>query len=121
MSGWDEVGTDGAYSPRIGEIQHSPVDIGQYGPLFKSMPMADQGGKNHQDQAIDILIGNNYYSDLVTAERMQVTKGLYIIGSKLGWLVSGRINDPTFWDKKPSVVMMTSVAHMSTPQLPYME
>ena len=52
---------------------------------------------------MELLIGNDYYCDLVSAERQKVGPGLYLLGSHLGWILSGRI--PTE-EKKTSEVSM---------------
>lgn len=107
--------------PTIGKLHQPPLDVDRLRQLDKSMPLADQN-ETVNGQAIDILVGNNYYSDLVMAERIQVAKGLYLIGSKLGWLVSGRLNDRTIWENKPAMMVMTAMAVMTpTGTEPYVE
>ena len=52
---------------------------------------------------MELLIGNDYYSDLILPERKKVIPGLYLLGSHLGWILSGRL--PTE-EKKASEVSM---------------
>ena len=49
----------------------------------------------HYDQAvknviIDLLIGNDYYADIVSMRRITLKDGLYLLVSKLGWIFSCR-------------------------------
>ena len=52
---------------------------------------------------MELLIGNDYYCDLVSSEREKAGPGLYLLGSHLGWILSGRM--PTD-EKKTSEVSM---------------
>ena len=40
-----------------------------------------------------MLIGNDYYLDLVLSQRIEVAPGLYMLSSKLGWIPSGRTKE----------------------------
>jgi len=46
---------------------------------------------NHSN--VDVLIGSDYYWDLVLGEIKQQDNGLVAISSKFGWLISGSIRD----------------------------
>ena len=39
---------------------------------------------------IDLFIGNDYYADIVSMKSTTLKDGLYLLGSKLGWILSGR-------------------------------
>lgn len=39
---------------------------------------------------IDLLIGTDYYGHLVTGQKGELSPELFVIGSKLGWLLTGR-------------------------------
>lgn len=39
--------------------------------------------------SVELLIGNDYYSDLVLLERKKVRFGLYLFGFYLGWIFFG--------------------------------
>ena len=53
--------------------------------------MADSFPTETQNVSVDVLIGNDYYWDLVESSKIQVSPGLYLIDSKFGWLLSGRM------------------------------
>ena len=40
---------------------------------------------------LDILIGSDYYDDIVKTDTIRIDSGLYLISSILGWMFSGRI------------------------------
>ena len=41
---------------------------------------------------IDVLIGNDYYEDIIKSERIQLEDGLYMVNSTLGWIFSRRLS-----------------------------
>lgn len=41
---------------------------------------------------IDLPIGNNCYADIVSMKRITFKDGLYLLSSKFGWILSGRIH-----------------------------
>ena len=47
---------------------------------------------NH-DSNVDVLIGSDFYWDLVLGEVKRQDNGLVAISSKFGWLISGPIRD----------------------------
>ena len=42
---------------------------------------------------IDMLIGNDYYFDLLEPRKLDLGGGLFLFNSKLGWIVGGQIED----------------------------
>ena len=38
----------------------------------------------------DLLIGNDYYADIVSMKSITLKVGFYLLGSKLGWILSGQ-------------------------------
>ena len=54
--------------------------------------MADDNLPNHASAFnIDILIGNDYYDDIIKSENIEVEQRLYLVNSTLGWIFSGRV------------------------------
>lgn len=39
---------------------------------------------------LDLLVGNDYYLDIIQCDKIEVQPGLYLLSSKLGWILSGR-------------------------------
>ena len=53
--------------------------------------MADELPDRERTIKIDILIGNDYYDDVINMEKIQIDDGLYLVNSTLGWMFSGRV------------------------------
>ena len=60
---------------------------------------------------LDVLIGNEYYDDIVKSDKLKIDKGLYLISSSLGWIFSGRI--PGKDDQEIETVMFTEEIDVS--------
>ena len=76
-----------------GSIQRIPIDTTtckDWGYLWKDICLADTFPNEKETSSIDLLIGNDYYLDLVLPQKIQVNRGLYLLGSKLGWILTGR-------------------------------
>ena len=72
--------------PKItGMIQRAPVNSEQFEPLVRGHALADTLPNELEVSSVELLIGNDYYSDLVLPERKKVRPGLYLLGSHLGW------------------------------------
>ena len=65
------------------------VDVNKY-PHLQDLELADRS-EIGQD-AIDILIGSDYYWDIVTGESIRGENGPTAVNSKFGWLLSGPTN-----------------------------
>ena len=74
----------------IGFIHRSPVRLGKTAFLWKNLPLADSIPSEREISTIELLIGSDYYLELITAEKIKLEPGLYVLGSKLGWILSGR-------------------------------
>ena len=59
---------------------------------------------------MDLLAGNDYYTDIVSMKRTPICNGLYLLGSKFGWILSGRaqIEDPDVTEN--SMMMLNSTS-----------
>ena len=84
-----------------GPIQRVGVDsvkLQSWAHCFSQLPLADPIPEHSEPCKIDMLLGNDYYLDIVKLERHEVQPGLFIMSSKLGWILSGRvpIAQPTF-------------------------
>ena len=64
---------------------------------------------------IDLLVGNDYYADIVSTKRIMLSDGLYLFGSKFGWILSGRTKNEYAAPERDSLTMLTySFSEMST-------
>ena len=66
------------------------TNIHQY-PHLQDLDLADCyiTNEHNSNTDIDILIGSDYYFDLITGEIVRGEKGPVAINSVFGWLVSG--------------------------------
>ena len=67
----------------------SDVDVSEF-PHLRGLRLADSPIK--QGERIDLLIGMNYYHQIVTGEIVKGKSGPVAVTSKLGWLLSGPYN-----------------------------
>ena len=66
------------------------LEIMKYRNIWIDLDMAD-GFKGYDGKYdVDIMIGDDYYDDIVKAEKIKVDEGLYLMNSTLGWMFSGR-------------------------------
>ena len=73
-----------------GFIHQSPVRLGKTAFLWKDLPLAYSIPSEKDISTVELLIGSDYYLELITAEKNELEPGLYLLGSKLGWMLSGR-------------------------------
>lgn len=78
-----------------------------YVRLYRNLQLADTLPVEFENVSIDILIGNDYYLDLILPERMEIQKGFYLLASRLRWILIGRTQRPNYEDEA-HVIMITS-------------
>ena len=61
--------------------------------LVNSVDLADTIPSVKETTTIDVLIGNDYYLDLVLPQRIEVDPDLYLLSSKLGWILTVRLSE----------------------------
>ena len=52
--------------------------------------MADTIPSETETSTVELLIGNDYYLDIILSQIIEVQPGLDLIASKLGWIMTGR-------------------------------
>ncbi|XP_053389851.1 uncharacterized protein LOC128552808 [Mercenaria mercenaria] len=75
--------------------------------LLLSVELADTIPLKQESSTIDVLIGNDYYLDIVLPNRLEIQPGLYLLASKLGWILTGRANEKSQEDSGISMFVMT--------------
>ena len=97
--------------PKItGGIQRMPLDTNIFeSHLMKSFDLADTMPTEREHTNIDMLLGNDYYLDIIEPYRVQLKSGLFLLGSKLGWILTGRapVNSPTPDTAVPTILILT--------------
>ena len=83
--------------PRIScTINRCAIDPSVY-PSWNSLSelkLADTLPFTEESHSPDILIGSDFYLDIVDSERRVVAPGLYALNSKFGWIITGRVQKP---------------------------
>ena len=72
-----------------GNITTAPLSSDVRASLPADIRLADDETTT-QPQAVDILVGNDYFQDFILPERHQLRPGLHAVRTRLGWIVSGR-------------------------------
>ncbi|XP_053395800.1 uncharacterized protein LOC128555967 [Mercenaria mercenaria] len=79
-----------------GTIQRNPVKqllTKQMENLVNSVEMADTIPSVKEYSTVEVLIGNDYYLDIVLLQIIEIEPDLYLLGSKLGWILTGRTSE----------------------------
>ena len=99
-----------------GSIERKPIEVKSLRKKIKGYDLADSLPTKVERYRVDLLAGNDYYADIVSMKRITICDGLYFLGSKFGWILSGRaqIEDPDVTEN--SVMMLTSTSSQLTTQ-----
>ena len=92
--------------PKIaGSIQRRPVNLKSFRNwdyLWGEFPLADDLPKETDSSSVELLIGNDYYLDLILPQKIEVQAGLY-----MRWILSGRTSEITNDTTESSMLIMT--------------
>ena len=73
-----------------GSFERKPVNNKSIKEILRKYELADTLRSSCEKCDIDLLIGNDYYADIVSMRRITLKDGLYLLVSKLGWIFSCR-------------------------------
>ena len=73
-----------------GTIERTPFSSETIKQTLKQYELVDTIPVKKESWNIDLLVGNDYYADIVSAKRIMLSDGLYLLRSKFGWILSGR-------------------------------
>ena len=76
-----------------GMLERRPIKPSNLKQTLKRYELADTLPTKVEQGCIDLLIGNDYYSDIVSTKRISLSDGLYLLSSKFGWILSGRTKE----------------------------
>ena len=96
-------------------IQRRPVNLQSlenWDYLWEESVLADTLPNERESSTIEILIGNDYYLDLILPRNIEIQRGLYMLGSKLGWILAGRTSDSFKEATEPSLLILTYGSEM---------
>ena len=89
-----------------GNVIRNRIDTKQFDHIWKGLKLADDPPTETRQYKIDILIGNDYYDEIMKTDKIEVQKGLYLINSSLGWMFSGRVSDGLNNNEEQMMMMM---------------
>ena len=91
-------------------IQRRPVNLktlDNWNYLWNEFSLAGDLPTERETSSVELLIGNDYYLDIILPQKMEVQPGLYMLGSKLGWILSGRLSEIVERTTEPSMLLLT--------------
>ena len=77
--------------------------------LLKSLDIADTIPTETESSEIELQIGNDYYLDIILSLKIEIQPGLYLLASKLGWILTGRTNECESSADKTNMLILTYV------------
>ena len=99
--------------PQIAEsIQRRPVNLkslDNWDCLWNEFSLADDIPTERETSSVELLIGNDYHLDIILPQKVEVQSGLYMLGSNLGWILSGRTSEIVENSTESSMLIMTHV------------
>ena len=99
-----------------GPIQRGPLQSADLEFLvsISSERMADTVPKTSEPVNIDLLIGSDYFWNILGTEKVTLPSSLYLVSSKIGYILTGRYSDPGHMGCHQNVstcFVMTQVNH----------
>jgi len=78
--------------PKISvKMQRMPIPLKNRFSIQKKFKLADTLPQQVELSTIGILIGSDYYNDIMKpSTKVEIQQGLYIVNSKFGWMMTGR-------------------------------
>lgn len=99
-----------------GKVQRRKIDVSSMEHLrhfVKDVELADTIPTENESTSIELLVGNDYYLDLILSQRIEVQPGLYLLASKLGWIVTGRTQEVEIRSTETSMLILSNTSVMS--------
>ena len=85
----EEVEISALSFPAICSPLQVPVELDKY-PHLQDLDLAD-ASSSEQSSDVDMLIGSDYYWDVITGDLKRSGNGPVAVSSKFGWLLSGPV------------------------------
>ena len=94
--------------PKIsGNIQRTPIPLKNQFEVQRKYRLADSLPRQVESSSIGVLIGSDYYHDIISSETVQIQDGLYVVRSKFGWIICGRTTGNEQDSMENSMLVMT--------------
>ena len=75
--------------------------------LMRILDMADSIPSQTESSTVELLIGSDYYLDIILSQKIEVQPGLYLLASKLGWILTGRTSEAESSLNESSMLILT--------------
>ena len=96
------------FVPNItGTIERKPFRSETIKQTLKQYELVDTIPIKKESCNIVLLVGNYYYADIVSTNKIMLSEGLYLVVSKFGWMLSGRTKHEYTAPKRDSLMMLT--------------
>ena len=86
----DKIEITAVSFPAICSPLQVPIELDRYCHL-QELDLADASTSEHSSDNIDMLIGSDYYWDIVIGDLKRSGNGPITVNSKFGWLLSGPV------------------------------
>ena len=74
---------------------------------MSSLELVHDVPKMLESSSVDVLIVKDYYLDIIMSQRIEVQPGLYLLSSKLGWILTGRLGDHDLTMNETNMLILT--------------
>ena len=92
---------------RVSRVPLSPEDMSFLKNEGWESKLADTLPSRAESLSIEMLIGNDYYFDLLLPRKMELGGGLSLMQSKLGWILGGRYQATNDVTELPTLMVNT--------------
>ena len=72
------------------DMQRLPIRLKNRFSFQKRFRLADALPQQTESSTIGVLIGSDYYHEVMSSEKGEVQEGVYFIKSKFAWIISGK-------------------------------
>ena len=82
--------------------------------LFPSSKLADAIPSTSESAVVDLLMGSDYFWDIISGEKVMLPSGMFMIPSKFGYVISGKCLDNqrrTQDDQSHALMVATEINH----------
>ena len=83
-------------------MERFPINLQIFEKVLSNYNLADDLPMSYESSHIDLLIENDYYGDIVFSKKSELCPGLYLMDSKLGFLITGRIQQRKLSNEEPA-------------------
>ena len=111
LKGGSIINISASIVPSIcGSILRRPVkckSLQNWEHLWNEENLADSFPTEKETTTIELLIGNDYYLDFILPQKIEVQLGLYMLASKLGWILTGRTSEQAEETSEPNMLILS--------------